>query len=144
MLEYLDNAENSVDTSHVSLSEYISAAALGAPPQIGARTGINENYARELLELHTLGVDGGYTQADVAEVARVLTGWSVAPAPRGGGFEVPDWAHDAGGKTVMGTAFPAAHGADAGMRLLRMLASHPSTMHFVSGKLCARFVADPP
>jgi len=107
-------------------------------------TGLNENYARELMELHTLGVDGGYTQADVTEVARVLTGWSVAPPPRGGGFEFHDWAHDAGAKTVMGVAFPAGHGEDEGMRLLRMLASHPSTMHFVSGKLCARFVADTP
>jgi uncharacterized protein (DUF1800 family) len=107
-------------------------------------TGLNENYGRELMELHTLGVDGGYTQADVTEVARVLTGWSVAPPPRGGGFEFHDWAHDGGAKQVMGIAFPAGHGEDEGVRLLKVLASHPSTLHFVSGKLCARFVSDTP
>jgi uncharacterized protein (DUF1800 family) len=107
-------------------------------------TGLNENYARELMELHTLGVDGGYTQKDVTEVARVLTGWSVRPPPLGGGFVFNDWAHDRGEKTVLGQAFPAGHGEDEGMRLLRTLAEHPSTMHFVSGKLCARFVSDTP
>jgi uncharacterized protein (DUF1800 family) len=107
-------------------------------------TGLNENYARELLELHTLGVDGGYTQADVTEVARVLTGWSVAPPPRGGGFSFNDWAHDRGAKTVLGIEFPSGRGEDEGLRLLKLLAAHPSTMHFVSGKLCARFVGDTP
>jgi uncharacterized protein (DUF1800 family) len=107
-------------------------------------TGLNENYARELMELHTLGVDGGYTQNDVTEVARVLTGWSVRPPPQGGGFVFNDWAHDRGAKTVLGQDFPAGHGEDEGMRLLKLLAEHPSTMHFVSGKLCARFVSDTP
>jgi uncharacterized protein (DUF1800 family) len=107
-------------------------------------TGLNENYARELMELHTLGVDGGYTQKDVTEVARVLTGWSVRPPPQGGGFVFNDWAHDRGEKTVLGQDFPAGHGEDEGMRLLKLLAEHPSTMHFVSGKLCARFVSDTP
>src|SRR5256885_5207007 len=74
--------------------------------------GINENYARELLELHTLGVDGGYTQQDVIAVARIFTGWSIAPPPRGGGFEFHDWAHDRGAKTVLGVAFPPGHGED--------------------------------
>ncbi|PYP40652.1 MAG: hypothetical protein DMD43_08090, partial [Gemmatimonadetes bacterium] len=107
-------------------------------------TGLNENYARELMELHTLGVDGGYTQKDVTEVARVLTGWSVRGPREGGGFVFNDWAHDRGGKTVLGQDFPAGHGEDEGMRLLTLLAEHPSTMHFVSGKLCARFVSDTP
>jgi uncharacterized protein (DUF1800 family) len=106
--------------------------------------GINENYARELMELHTLGVDGGYTQHDVTEVARVLTGWSVRPPMQGGGFTFNDWAHDRGEKTVLGEAFPSGHGEDEGMRLLKTLAENPSTMHFVSGKLCARFVSDTP
>ncbi len=118
-------------------------------------TGINENYARELMELHTLGVNGGYTQKDVTEGARILTGWSIAPPggalagfrrgpePRAG-FEFHDWAHDRGAKTVLGTGFPAGHGEDEGRRLLSLLASHPSTMHFVSAKLCARFVNDDP
>ena len=106
--------------------------------------GINENYARELLELHTLGVDGGYTQRDVIEVARIFTGWSIAPPPRGGGFEFHDWAHDRGAKTVLGVAFPAGHGEDEAIRLLALLADSPATMHHVSRQLCARFVADDP
>jgi len=106
--------------------------------------GINENYARELMELHTLGVDGGYSQRDVIEVARIFTGWSIAPPPRGGGFEFHDWAHDRGAKTVLGVAFPAGHGEDEALRLLTLLASSPATMHHVSRRLCARFVADDP
>jgi len=109
-------------------------------------TGINENYARELMELHTLGVDGGYRQQDVTEVARILTGWSITPPPRGGGgdFSFNAWAHDRGAKQVLGLEFPAGHGEDEGVRLLKLLAAHPSTMHYVSGKLCARFVNDMP
>ena len=80
----------------------------------------------------------------VTETARILTGWSVAPPPRGGGFAFNEWAHDAEAKTVLGVAFPAGHGHDEGIRLLKHLASHPSTMHYVSGKLCARFVSDTP
>ncbi|HEX9754571.1 MAG TPA: DUF1800 domain-containing protein, partial [Gemmatimonadales bacterium] len=109
-------------------------------------TGLNENYARELLELHTLGVDGGYTQQDVTEVARVFTGWGVG-APRDGGtarFQYHEWAHDRGGKTVLGSAFPPGGEEEEGVRLLRLLAGHPSTIHFVSGKLCARLVSDVP
>jgi uncharacterized protein (DUF1800 family) len=107
-------------------------------------TGINENYARELMELHTLGVDGGYTQHDVTEVARILTGWSVNPPPRGGGFTFNEWAHDRGAKTILGIEFPAGKGEDEGIRLLKLLANRPSTQHYVSGKLCARFVNDAP
>src|SRR5213083_3057860 len=106
--------------------------------------GINENYAREVLELHTLGVDGGYTQQDVIAVARIFTGWSIAPPPRGGGFEFHDWAHDRGAKTVLGVDFPAGHGEDEALRLLAFLANSPATMHHVSRQLCARFVADDP
>jgi uncharacterized protein (DUF1800 family) len=106
--------------------------------------GLNENYARELLELHTLGVDGGYTQKDVTEVARILTGWGIALPRDGAGFRFHDWAHDKGGKTFMGVTFPAGRGKDEGDRLLAMLASSPATMHHVSGKLCARFVSDSP
>src|SRR5205809_5524810 len=106
--------------------------------------GINENYAREVLELHTLGVDGGYTQQDVIAVARIFTGWSIAPPPRGGGFEFHDWAHDRGAKTVLGVDFPAGHGEDEALRLLAFLANSPATMHHVSRQLCSRFVADDP
>ncbi|HVH67150.1 MAG TPA: DUF1800 domain-containing protein [Gemmatimonadales bacterium] len=106
--------------------------------------GINENYARELLELHTLGVDGGYTQHDVIEVARIFTGWSIERPQQGGDFQFHDWAHDAGEKHVLGITFPAGHGMDEGVRLLRLLASHPATMHHVSSQLCQRFVNDTP
>src|SRR2546422_1504131 len=106
--------------------------------------GINENYARELLELHTLGVDGGYTQQDVIDVARIFTGWSVRRPQQGGDFEFHDWAHDYGEKVVLGVTFPAGHGMDEGVRLLKLLADHAATMHHVSRKLCQRFVNDDP
>ncbi len=106
--------------------------------------GINENYARELLELHTLGVDGGYTQQDVIDVARILTGWSVRRPQQGGDFEFHDWAHDYGEKVVLGVTFPPGHGMDEGVRLLQLLAHHPATMHHVSRRLCQRFVNDDP
>jgi uncharacterized protein (DUF1800 family) len=107
-------------------------------------TGINENYARELFELHTLGVDGGYTQKDVQEAARVLTGWGVEPPARGGGFAFRDWAHDYGEKTVLGVRFPKGHGRDEGIRLLKMLARNPATMLHVTTQLCQRLVSDDP
>jgi len=107
--------------------------------------GINENYGRELLELHTLGVDGGYTQQDVQNAARILTGWGVSGPLRGGfQFEFHDRAHELGEKTVLGVKFPSGHGMDEGERLLRMLAAHPSTARHIAHKLCARFVADDP
>lgn len=105
--------------------------------------GLNENYARELMELHTLGVDGGYTQDDVVNVARILTGWSI---DRRGDhrfqFQAP--LHDRGEKVVLDHTFPAGRGVEEGRELLAMLAAHPATMHHVSAKLCARFVADTP
>ena len=110
----------------------------------GMPKGINENYARELLELHTLGVDGGYTQQDVIDVARIFTGWSIERPQQGGDFEFHDWAHDRGEKQVLGVRFDAGHGMDEGVRLLKMLAGLPATMHHVSWKLCQRFVSDDP
>jgi uncharacterized protein (DUF1800 family) len=106
--------------------------------------GINENYARELLELHTLGVDGGYTQQDVVDVARIFTGWSIARPQQGGDFEFHGWAHDRGEKQVLGVRFEGGHEMDEGIRLLKLLASHPATMHHVSRELCQRFVNDDP
>ncbi len=106
--------------------------------------GLNENYARELLELHTLGVDGGYTQRDVINVARMFTGWSIERPRQGGGFEFHEWAHDYGEKQVFGVRFPAGRGMDEAVRLLKLLANHPATMHHVSRKLCERFVSDDP
>ena len=155
MMVYLDNAQSIAPGASPPPPPRLGIGLRGrlrgrmvSDPQLQAQrprpTGLNENYARELMELHTLGVDGGYTQKDVTEVARILTGWSVAPPPRGGGFAFNDWAHDRGVKTVMETEFPAGKGEDEGLRLLELLASHPSTMHYVSGKLCARFVNDVP
>jgi uncharacterized protein (DUF1800 family) len=106
--------------------------------------GINENYARELLELHTLGVDGGYTQKDVQEVARCFTGWTIDRPFQGGGFVFRPWMHDAGAKTVLGVTIPAGGGISDGKRVLELLARHPSTARFLSKKLCMRFVADEP
>ncbi|MEO0561958.1 MAG: DUF1800 domain-containing protein, partial [Chloroflexota bacterium] len=103
----------------------------------------NENYARELLELHTLGVDGGYTEQDVAEVARVFTGWTTyAGAPNGFFFSRYD--HDYGAKTVLGRNLPAERGVEEGLHVLSILANHPSTARYLSRKLCVRFVSDNP
>ena len=131
--------------------------------------GLNENYAREVMELHTLGVDGGYSQLDVTQAARILTGWSVVPlenaygAPlkkmiekagednlkkRGfvfeGDFMFAANRHDRGSKTVLGKVFPANRGYEEGVELLNMLAQHPSTAKFISRKLAVRFVNDNP
>ena len=115
-------------------------AAVAAP----RRRGLNENYGRELLELHTLGVDGGYTQQDVINVARALTGWTIAGPAQGGGFLFrPEW-HDADAKVILGQQFPAAHGEEEGERVLDLVARHPSTARFIARKLCVHFVSDSP
>ncbi|MFY7951577.1 MAG: DUF1800 domain-containing protein, partial [Armatimonadaceae bacterium] len=108
------------------------------------RRGLNENYARELLELHTLGVDGGYTQKDVQEVARSLTGWTVSGGRYGGEFSFNSRLHDNGTKVVLGKSIPAGGGIRDGEMVLEILANHPSTMRHVSRKLCVRFVSDNP
>ncbi len=108
------------------------------------RRGLNENYARELMELHTLGVDGGYTQQDVIEVARCFTGWSIDQPQQGGGFLFRPGAHDRGQKRVLGTVIPAGGGKEDGMTVITLLTRHPSTARFVSTKLLRRFVADEP
>jgi len=115
------------------------------PPRPPARKpGINENYARELLELHTLGVDGGYTQKDVQEVARCFTGWTIDRPFQGGPFVYRPWMHDDGAKTVLGVTIPAGGGVNDGLRVIEMLSKHPSTARFISKKLCQRFVSDDP
>src|SRR5881394_3361494 len=139
MLFYLDNWESVAPGASPPFP--LSARRRGGQ---GVRTGINENYARELLELHTLGVDGGYDQHDVIEVARIFTGWSIRRPQQGGDFELHDWAHDTGDKQVLGVEFERGHGMDEGIRLLRLLANHPATMHHVSRQLCQRFVNDDP
>jgi uncharacterized protein (DUF1800 family) len=106
--------------------------------------GLNENYGRELLELHTLGVDGGYTQKDVTEAARCFTGWTINQPQRGGTFFFNRRVHDDGEKTVLGVKIPAGGGETDGEKVLDIVARHPSTAHFVSKKLAMRFVADEP
>ncbi len=105
--------------------------------------GLNENYAREVMELHTLGVDGGYTQKDVTELARVLTGWTIREPRRGGDFEYNERMHEPGTKFVLGHTIKE-HGEDEGKEMLKILAHHPATAHFISKKLAMRFVSDNP
>lgn len=162
MLWYLDNA-----TSTAAAGAATMADEEDAPPRLRQRMekrkkGLNENYARELLELHTLGVDGGYTQADVTETARVLTGWTAVPYEREqelkrfqaqgaalgivrqGDFLFAGPLHDAGAKTVLGKSFPAGEGLAEGERLLDLVAAHPSTAHHLALKMATRFVGDQP
>ena len=120
------------------------------------RRGINENYARELMELHTLGVEGGYTQKDVQEVARCFTGWTIFdPRGQGGaaGLTNPERAgtfhfnprlHDDGEKVVLGHKIPAGGGMNDGLMVLDILSKHPSTAKFIATKLARRFVSDNP
>ncbi|HTS51337.1 MAG TPA: DUF1800 domain-containing protein, partial [Bryobacteraceae bacterium] len=108
------------------------------------KRGLNENYGRELMELHTLGVNGGYTQKDVTEVARCFTGWTLIEPRRGGGFFYNDKLHDKGEKVVLGHVIPAGGGMDDGEKVLDILATHPATAHFISRELAERFVADNP
>src|SRR5215472_5880881 len=113
------------------------------PPGNNRNSGLNENYAREIMELHTLGVDGGYTQKDVTELAKVLTGWGIDQPQRGGSFKYNDRAHEPGNKYVLGHKI-GDHGESEGMEMLDILAHHPSTARFISKKLAMRFVSDNP
>jgi len=130
MLRYLDNVSNRFRAKQVR----------------DDLPGINENYARELLELHTLGVNGGYTQADVVAAARILTGWSFRPGPGGLGytFHFDPRFHDRGSKQLLGTTFAADRNEEEGLELLGLLARHPATAAHLAHKLCVRFVADSP
>ncbi len=133
MLFYLDNSQSVGQDSVVA-----------GRPNKRVRRGLNENYGRELLELHTLGVDGGYTQQDVINVARCFTGWTIANPRKGGTFEYNDKMHDKGEKVVLGHVIPAGGGMNDGLKVLDILAHHPSTAHFISLQLAKRFVADDP
>ncbi|HLX46648.1 MAG TPA: DUF1800 domain-containing protein [Bryobacteraceae bacterium] len=132
MLFYLDNWQ--------SVAPTVTRRPNGNRPQ----RGLNENYARELMELHTLGVDGGYTQKDVTEVARCFTGWTIKNLQQGGGFTFNERVHDKGEKIVLGFKIPAGGGKEDAERVLDILATHPSTAKFISIKLAQRFVADNP
>ncbi len=150
MLFYLDNAQSVADPEHrpgrtaleTGSREPDGMGAVSSPPLRGRKGGLNENYARELMELHTLGVDGGYTQKDVTDLARVLTGWSLERD--GGGFLFRARAHDAGAKTVLGQTFPPGGGAEEGEEMIRRLARHPATALHIARKLACRLVTDDP
>jgi uncharacterized protein (DUF1800 family) len=107
------------------------------------RSGLNENYARELMELHTLGVNGGYTQHDVTEVARVFTGWTLDQPGQGGGFIYRPRLHEPGDKIVLGHHIKDS-GESEGMEVLNLLAIQPATARFISTELAQRFVSDNP
>ena len=179
MLHYLDNADSRMappsQRNQPKLKQEVASGEMGMdggmmggeakaqpPPKNRRKYGLNENYARELMELHTLGVDGGYTQRDVTEVARVLTGWAPMPYKnarknlekqiakgsnnlvREGEFVFRKSWHDKKAKVVLGEKFPAGGGIEEGERVLDMLSKHPSTAHFISTKLARRFINDSP
>ena len=157
MLFFLDNWQSVADSLHPTLASARQpvrrfggfrpgfgrfprpAGAAASAPQRRAR-GLNENYARELMELHTLGVDGGYTQKDVIEVARALTGWTMNP--RNGDFVFRPEMHDAGEKLVLGHKLKAGEGIEDGEQVLDIVARHPSTARFITTKLVRHFVSD--
>jgi uncharacterized protein (DUF1800 family) len=141
MLLYLDNSESIGPDSPAA--EHAKDVGFRRPNQKKAPQGLNENYARELMELHTLGVNGGYTQADIIQVARVLTGWTVDQPQRGGGFLFAPNRHEPGAKKVLGKKIKD-NGEREGEVLLSMLAERPATAQFLSRKLAIRFVSDDP
>ncbi len=135
-------------TSHPAMLLYLdNAQSFGPDSPVGRRQnkGINENLGRELLELHTLGVDGGYTQADVEALARILTGWTVAPPrlPPAGGFRFIPQIHEPGEKRLLGRIYPE-DGMGEGLAALRDLAAHPATARHVATQLARHFIADAP
>jgi uncharacterized protein (DUF1800 family) len=142
MLLYLDNAESIGPNSRAAERARMNAARSAGNAK-KAQEGLNENYARELMELHTLGVNGGYTQADVIQVARILTGWTVDRPQRGGGFVFNPNRHEPGTKKALGKKFKE-NGEGEGRELLHFLATRPATAQFVSHKLAVRFVSDDP
>ncbi len=170
MLHYLDNASSTAGEQAVTTSD-MRMDEMELPPRQAQRLqkrfkkrkkGLNENYARELMELHTLGVDGGYTQQDVEQVARAFTGWTAVPpkqrerikrlANRGdqigfvqeGDFVFAAGLHDAGAKTILGRQFPAGGGVEEGERVLDLLSVHPNTARHLARKFAQRFISDEP
>lgn len=144
MLWYLDNWMSVRDGFELPAGFRKSLGDDAGPPRA---MGLNENYARELLELHTVGVNAGYTQADVREAARALTGWGLEIRQRQrdfGRFEFHRLAHDDGPKRIFGLELPAGLGQDDGERLLDFLARHPATARHLATKLCQRLVSEQP
>ena len=169
MLFYLDNARSTADSTRPTLANAqrnrarAGAGAMRRMPrrfpngrtptpeqmqrlqqQQGRRGGLNENYGRELLELHTLGVDGGYTQQDVINVARAFTGWTIKQPQQGGGFVFRPQVHDAGEKVVLGNRLAAGRGIEDGEQVLDILARSPVTARYIATKLARRFISDVP
>jgi uncharacterized protein (DUF1800 family) len=171
MLFYLDNARSMADSTRPRLASAqrnrgpagILGAIMGGagqaarrpPDSVQARQiqqrlqqlrngGLNENYGRELLELHSVGVDGGYTQQDVINVARALTGWTINPPAMGGGFIFRPAMHDAGEKVVLGHKLAAGRGIEDGEDVLDIISRSPATARFIATKLARRFIADNP
>ncbi|MDQ6611785.1 MAG: DUF1800 domain-containing protein [Gemmatimonadota bacterium] len=150
MLYYLDNYTSNCDSAHLTLPAWQNfAKARNATDSARIRNnamrrrgGLNENYGRELMELHTLGVDGGYTQGDVINVARALTGWTLETPREGGGFRFNAAAHDAEQKIVLGHTLAAGRGVEDGEEVLDLLARHPSTAQYIATKLVRHFVSD--
>ena len=135
MLYYLDNWESTVEADRPAL--VTRATAKKPRPR-----GLNENYGRELMELHTLGVDGGYTQADVVSAARAFTGWTVEKPRVNGTFVFRPALHDAGEKIFLGHTLAPNRGIEDGERVLDIVATAPATAHFIASKLVRRFVSD--
>jgi uncharacterized protein (DUF1800 family) len=140
MLDYLDN--------YLNFKEGFVSTYLVFNANNQSSYGVNENYAREILELHTLGVDGGYTHADLREVARAFTGWTLAAAywsSASNGFKFLSAGHDTGEKQIMGAlTLPAGRGQVDGTDVIHFLATHPKTAERISRKLCQRFVSETP
>ena len=144
MLFYLDNWQSAAPQDSEVMTRGRARRPMMIVPNQNRRRGINENYARELMELHTMGVDGGYTQKDVQEVARAFTGWTIETPRQGGSFRFEPRIHDNGEKIVLGTTLPRGGGKADGERVLDLLANHPSTARFIATKLARRFVSDDP
>ena len=146
MLFYLDNARSMADSTRPRLASQRRGGVFANQPRLQQlrNGGLNENYGRELLELHTLGVDGGYTQQDVINVARALTGWTIRPPAMGGGFIFRPEMHDAGDKVVLGHKLASGRGIEDGEDVLDIVAKSPSTARFIATKLARRFVSDNP
>lgn len=136
MLRYLDNATSTGPNS-------LAAQRERRNPKNKSNSGLNENYARELMELHTLGVNGGYTQKDVTEVAKVFTGWTLERPYDGGDYSFNPNRHEPGNKTVLGKTIKSG-GEEEGREVLHMLATSPATAHFISTEIAERFVSDAP
>lgn len=149
MLYYLDNASSQCDSLHRTLAEYQAGTMPETRSAASKRMGINENYARELLELHTLGVNGGYSQQDIIDVARAFTGWTLAQGAPGIGrtsrtFLFSPDKHDADQKSILGNTLAAGRGIEDGDQVLEIIAKHPSTARFIATKLARRFISDVP